>query len=780
MSYQVLARKWRPAKFAELVGQEHVKAALINGLTNQRLHHAYLFTGTRGVGKTTIARIFAKSLNCETGISAEPCGKCGTCLDVDAGRFVDLIEIDAASRTKVGDTREILDNVQYAPTRGRYKVYLIDEVHMLSRHSFNALLKTLEEPPEHVKFLLATTDPQKLPVTILSRCLQFNLQALSIKQISEQLVRIMQAEQLPFEQEALELLAKYAKGSMRDGLSLTDQAIAQSGQNVTLDVVQHMMGTVDISWSQNILAAILNSDADGLVSEFSRLTKQNPDIEKVLDDLLSVCHQIALTQIMPNAAQLNQNVSEFIKTVAAKLTPQEVQVYYQILLQGKRDLKISSDPYASFEMICLRMLAFKPVTDFSELPLKKNSEINIPRVETPVSEPLQTLAQKPVLKEVVSPEAVLAEQSAEPVTQEPLAAEGVPQEIATSKLLETAPLEIAAVETKPSILESLVDSNLNQDKQFQAPINTPAKVETPPETSAESQTLVANVTDATNEITEDELLAQQNFYQDMAQSQGFEGQSLESNDFANTDFASTDFDSSDFEKQAEPPQVVEEQSTQTAASETKIFEPLVDSGELDNPVMAILAARGFDGLSGGDLNPDLSKVTPAEQNVENKTNENTQASVTEPAKVVEEIILKPKAELMPLEHEEVRYAHEVDSWASLIERSNLAGRAKQLALNGSVDITDDRIELVVKQEFMHLLNEKTEAELNEVVLNLAPQCKFVINRSVLVEAAPAEIQKDINQNRQQRAEESINTDPMVQTLVQEFDGRIVAGSIKPL
>jgi DNA polymerase-3 subunit gamma/tau len=709
MSYQVLARKWRPAKFAELVGQEHVKAALINGLTNQRLHHAYLFTGTRGVGKTTIARIFAKSLNCETGISAEPCGQCGTCLDVDAGRFVDLIEIDAASRTKVGDTREILDNVQYAPTRGRYKVYLIDEVHMLSRHSFNALLKTLEEPPEHVKFLLATTDPQKLPVTILSRCLQFNLQALSIKQISEQLVRIMQAEQLPFEQEALELLAKYAKGSMRDGLSLTDQAIAQSGQNVTLDVVQHMMGTVDISWSQNILAAILNSDADGLVSEFSRLTKQNPDIEKVLDDLLSVCHQIALTQIMPNAAQLNQNISEFIKTVATKLTPQEVQVYYQILLQGKRDLKISSDPYASFEMICLRMLAFKPVTDFSELPLKKNSEINIPRVETPVSEPLQKLAQKPVLKEVVSPEPELIEQPAKPVIQD-----------AT--------------------------------------------------TIAGSQTLVANVTDATNEITEDELLAQQNFYQDMAQSQGFEGQSLESNDFANADF----------ENQVEPTQAVEEQSTQTNTPETEIFEPLIDSDELDSPVMAILAARGFDGLSNTELNPDLSKVASAEQKTKNKADENTQASVTEPTKVVEEIILQPKAELMPLEHEEVRYAHEVDSWASLIERSNLAGRAKQLALNGSVDITDDRIELVVKQEFMHLLNEKTEAELNEVVLNLAPQCKFVIKRSESVEAAPAEIQKDINQNRQQRAEESINTDPMVQTLVQEFDGRIVAGSIKPL
>lgn len=270
MSYQVLAIKWRPAKFADLVGQEHVKSALINGLTNQRLHHAYLFTGTRGVGKTSIARIFAKSLNCETGVTAEPCGQCQTCLDVDAGRFVDLIEIDAASRTKVGDTREILDNVQYAPTRGRYKIYLIDEVHMLSRHSFNALLKTLEEPPEHVKFLLATTDPQKLPVTILSRCLQFNLQALVPEQIQQQLQMILQQEQIPFEREALALLAKFAKGSMRDGLSLTDQAVAQSGQNVTQASVQNMLGTVDVSWSQNLFAAIINHDAESLVDVFTR------------------------------------------------------------------------------------------------------------------------------------------------------------------------------------------------------------------------------------------------------------------------------------------------------------------------------------------------------------------------------------------------------------------------------------------------------------------------------------------------------------------------------
>lgn len=370
MSYQVLARKWRPTKFSELVGQDHVKSAIINGLTQQRTHHAYLFTGTRGVGKTTIARIFAKSLNCETGISAEPCGQCPVCLDVDAGRFVDLIEIDAASRTKVGDTREILDNVQYAPTRGRYKIYLIDEVHMLSRHSFNALLKTLEEPPEHVKFLFATTDPQKLPVTILSRCLQFNLQALSIQQIGDQLTYILNAEKIPYEPEALVLLAKYARGSMRDGLSLTDQAIAQSGQNVTLSIVQQMLGTVDQTWSQQILSLVANKDSAQLVDLFSRLRQQQPDFEKIFDDLLTLTHQVAMCQLLPSAAQLSETNEDLIKSLALAVSAQQIQVNYQLLIQSKKELPYSSDPASALEMACLRLLAFSPAQP-QELEKKK-------------------------------------------------------------------------------------------------------------------------------------------------------------------------------------------------------------------------------------------------------------------------------------------------------------------------------------------------------------------------------------------------------------------------
>ena len=288
MSYQVLARKWRPRQFSELVGQQHVKTALANALNSARLHHAYLFTGTRGVGKTTIARIFAKSLNCETGITATPCGQCSTCLEIDGGNYVDLMEIDAASRTKVEDTRDLLDNVQYAPSRGRYKVYLIDEVHMLSRHSFNALLKTLEEPPPHVKFLLATTDPQKLPVTVLSRCLQFSLKALTVAQIQQHLATVLQAEQLPFDDAALALLAKAAKGSLRDSLSLTDQAIALGNGEVKLQPVREMLGLLDTSWALQLLQSLFAADLAALQHSLQQLVSQQADYLQVLDDLLAL------------------------------------------------------------------------------------------------------------------------------------------------------------------------------------------------------------------------------------------------------------------------------------------------------------------------------------------------------------------------------------------------------------------------------------------------------------------------------------------------------------
>ena len=359
MAYQVLARKWRPRYFPEMVGQTHVVRALTNALDNDRLHHAYLFTGTRGVGKTTIARIFAKSLNCETGVSAYPCGKCSSCCEVNEGRFVDLIEVDAASRTKVEDTRDLLDNVQYAPTRGRYKVYLIDEVHMLSTHSFNALLKTLEEPPSHVKFILATTDPQKLPPTILSRCLQLNLKRLPIEQIQQHLQTILEKENIPSEVLALNQLAQAADGSMRDALSLLDQAIAYGAGKLLNNDVSSMLGTMDQNLVLELVKRLAQFDAAAVLEQVANLSEQNPDFVMVLADILSLLQAVALAQVVQQKPSID---NEQILQLATQLSAEDVQLFYQIALLGRRDLPLAPDQRGGFEMLMLRMLAFRPNT----------------------------------------------------------------------------------------------------------------------------------------------------------------------------------------------------------------------------------------------------------------------------------------------------------------------------------------------------------------------------------------------------------------------------------
>jgi DNA polymerase-3 subunit gamma/tau len=362
MSYQVLARKWRPQTFQSLVGQEHVQRALVNALDHDRLHHAYLFTGTRGVGKTTIARILAKCLNCETGVTSTPCGTCPSCRDIEQGRFVDLIEVDAASRTKVEDTRELLDNVQYAPSRGRYKVYLIDEVHMLSGHSFNALLKTLEEPPPHVKFLLATTDPQKVPVTVLSRCLQFNLKRLSPERIRDHLAHILAEEGIEADQPALLELALAADGSMRDALSLLDQAIAFGGGRLEADEVRNMLGTLDRGRIFELLELLAAGDAAALLDRSTGLAEQAPDYGAVLGELVSLLHRVALAQLVPEAVDDRLGDRDRVLALAGRIEPEEVQLWYQIGLLGRRDLPLAPDLRGGFEMLLLRMLAFRPAT----------------------------------------------------------------------------------------------------------------------------------------------------------------------------------------------------------------------------------------------------------------------------------------------------------------------------------------------------------------------------------------------------------------------------------
>ncbi|EAA2686627.1 DNA polymerase III subunit gamma/tau [Salmonella enterica subsp. enterica serovar Vitkin] len=361
MSYQVLARKWRPQTFADVVGQEHVLTALANGLSLGRIHHAYLFSGTRGVGKTSIARLLAKGLNCETGITATPCGVCDNCREIEQGRFVDLIEIDAASRTKVEDTRDLLDNVQYAPARGRFKVYLIDEVHMLSRHSFNALLKTLEEPPAHVKFLLATTDPQKLPVTILSRCLQFHLKALDVEQIRHQLEHILNEEHIAHEPRALQLLSRAADGSLRDALSLTDQAIASGDGQVSTQAVSAMLGTLDDDQALSLVEAVVDANGERVMSLINEAAARGIEWEALLVEMLSLLHRIAMVQLSPAAlgsdmAAIEQRMRELARTVP----PGDLQLYYQTLLIGRKELPWAPDRRMGVEMTLLRALAFHP------------------------------------------------------------------------------------------------------------------------------------------------------------------------------------------------------------------------------------------------------------------------------------------------------------------------------------------------------------------------------------------------------------------------------------
>ncbi|WP_234546595.1 DNA polymerase III subunit gamma/tau [Pseudomonas aeruginosa] len=452
MSYQVLARKWRPRSFREMVGQTHVLKALINALDNQRLHHAYLFTGTRGVGKTTIARILAKCLNCETGVSSTPCGECSVCREIDEGRFVDLIEVDAASRTKVEDTRELLDNVQYSPTRGRYKVYLIDEVHMLSSHSFNALLKTLEEPPPHVKFLLATTDPQKLPVTILSRCLQFSLKNMPPERVVEHLTHVLGAENVPFEDDALWLLGRAADGSMRDAMSLTDQAIAFGEGKVLAADVRAMLGTLDHGQVYGVLQALLEGDARALLEAVRHLAEQGPDWGGVLAEILNVLHRVAIAQALPEAIDNGQGDRERVLALAQALPAEDVQFYYQMGLIGRRDLPLAPDPRSGFEMVLLRMLAFRPA-DADGAPRTPLKDLGISKATTdPANSPVAGAASSAPVAAVVAaasavaapvepPAAPAAAPSAPPAAVEARVAEAVVEEPAAAAEVVDLPWE---------------------------------------------------------------------------------------------------------------------------------------------------------------------------------------------------------------------------------------------------------------------------------------------------------------------------------------------------
>lgn len=470
MSYQVLARKWRPQRFNQVVGQQHVLSALENSLRENRLHHAYLFSGTRGVGKTSIARLFAKGLNCEQGISAEPCGECANCKAIEEGRFIDLIEIDAASRTKVEDTRELLDNVQYKPTVGRFKVYLIDEVHMLSRSSFNALLKTLEEPPEYVKFLLATTDPQKLPITILSRCMQFHLRALDQRQISNHLEFVLSQEKIPFEPLALEKLAKAAQGSIRDSLSLTDQAIAVGNGNVSTEIVSQMLGLLDENQPIELVQALSLADGEKAMKVLQDVAEKGVDWQQLLSDVAETLHQIAMLQLLPQKGD-DETPLHFL---ARQISPEDVQFFYQVMLSGKKELPYAPEPRLGVEMTLLRALAFHP-KNAHQSPIVP---VAVPQAtpSTPVSVTAQNLSQ---LRERVSAQAVqIPTKNANPPTEN-LTAYRVPPKNETQPTSENNGVSAAlqALKARQQLKEQQVTDEKKKSDVVQLSVPAPKKVE---------------------------------------------------------------------------------------------------------------------------------------------------------------------------------------------------------------------------------------------------------------------------------------------------------------
>ncbi len=480
MSYQVLARKWRPKSFDTLIGQEHVVRALTNALEQQRLHHAYLLTGTRGIGKTTIARILAKSLNCETGITAHPCGVCSACMEIDKGRFIDLIEVDAASNTQVDNMRDLLDNAQYAPTSGRFKVYIIDEVHMLSKSSFNAMLKTLEEPPAHVKFILATTDPQKMPVTVLSRCLQFNLRQMATSSIVEHCQAILSSENIPVETPALNLIAKAASGSMRDALSLLDQAIAYGGQMVNEKEVRAMLGTIDQHYLFDLLNALVAQDGNALIEQTKAMEQRSISFDGALADLASLLQQVAVAQVVPDSISQTLPERASLMDLAQKISAEKVQLYYQITLTGRRDLGLAPEEFSGFSMTLLRMLAFSQSDILGSASSGQQNIQNNAQSKPSASTATTTASQTPVASESAAPvvRSATATLNAATETSRPALVERAPV-LANTSISESLP----AVEISQPSVEITPSIEVASAIQNKAVENTPAPISTIVETA---------------------------------------------------------------------------------------------------------------------------------------------------------------------------------------------------------------------------------------------------------------------------------------------------------
>ncbi|CZF77440.1 DNA polymerase III subunit gamma/tau [Grimontia marina] len=716
MSYQVLARKWRPHQFRDVVGQSHVLTALANALDHNRLHHAYLFSGTRGVGKTTIARIFAKGLNCEQGVTSTPCGVCSTCQEIDQGRFVDLLEIDAASRTKVEDTRDLLDNVQYKPARGRYKVYLIDEVHMLSRHSFNALLKTLEEPPEYVKFLLATTDPQKLPVTILSRCLQFHLKHLDATQIKDQLAYVLEQESVVAEPRALSLIARAAEGSMRDALSLTDQAIALGNGSVQEGQVTEMLGTLSTDQAILLLEALAEGHANHVMQCLTHLAEVGVEWDGLLKEIAGQLHRVAMAQALPESVDKASPDAERILMLSQSISPQDTQLFYQIALQGRQDLPYAPDGRAGLEMVLLRMLAFRPVTSQQYQPSAVGEPLTEPDKQAVASVP-QSNARLETLKAQVE---------------------------ASRKVSKAAP---AQSEVTPPQLQHSPDSqpNLAQDDPQMSAHMAAMEMEAQRETESHSDYDIPAQPTAAPEQPQSaapssagSLVAARNMLRSRVRQQ--EGQSPKKG------------------------------SAATAGGDAlSVIDRIAAKHKPADPAVFQQA-----------LMPNESAATQDEayrwKPTKVETTEEKIVSVT-PDKIKKALQHERTPEMRDkLEKESI----ELDEWSRIASALEAPRLVKQMALNASMERDGNQINLCLRSEQAHLNTDKAQAALLAALSNQLGTSLTLSVTLGEAGTTPLEWRDRLYTEKLAQASQSLSDDPNVRFICQRFSAQIDEESVRPI
>ena len=788
MSYQVLARKWRPQTFQEVIGQPHVLTALENGLAQNRVHHAYLFSGTRGVGKTTIARLLAKSLNCETGVTATPCGQCANCQAIDQGRFVDLLEIDAASRTKVDDTRELLDNVQYKPAQGRYKVYLIDEVHMLSKHSFNALLKTLEEPPEYVKFLLATTDPQKLPITVLSRCLQFHLKAILPEQIEQQLATILTQEHATFEQPALTVIAKAADGSMRDGLSLTDQALAFGAGHIEYNAVLKMLGTIDQSHLYYLMHFIASGNSQKVFEKIQEFVHLGADFSALHQELASLCHQIALAQL-----QLNANVTKktAVQLLAERLTPEEVQLFYQIALEGYKDYSYAPNGKVALEMTVMRLLAFKPANyvDIDEAMLTEANQVESIEPESePVSQ-VNSIQQAPVISPSVN----------EAPIQEPVLTNDArqPVEVPQPNIIEQTHVnhnqsddvnanEVAQETTKPEVTQtnttSLESSNSRNmlrshrlkrealkkteatteqlstgTEQFVAPTKTAEAVtDTKVTSTEESHKHMAPVT-----ITAEPANTSLNNNQELPPLTSYQDQQ-------NSTYHA-------FNEHNDDPRFIDNQLPENV--EVSQSEPVVNNEVVSTQITP----------EDADYLPYANKTV---EEVVDLPKENADISALhQSADEQTDVLLVENNNLQSADIDIANYVEDkmTDPWFLDIQAMQLVGFEKLLAKSAVMQKQGTSIVLTLHEPQQHLINNQSLCDELKVKLlqyyNQKDGQQYTVDiQTGKVEGShtPMELEQIVYQQYLDGAKSSIKNDPIVQTFVRDYAAKVYENSVVPL